>query len=106
MFLKKIVESLELQVELPMIIECDNKAAVDLVNGHSTSGGTKHIDVRLMFARELKEAGIIKVRWIPTGDNEADILTKNTDSVTFNRHSGKFMHEVPSEQGGELEHEL
>jgi len=106
MFLQKIVESLELQVELPMIIECDNKGAVDLVNGHPTSGGTKHIDVRLMYARELKEAGIIKVRWIPTEDNEADILTKNTDSVTFIRHSGKFMHEVPSEQGGVLEHEL
>ena len=106
MFLKKIVESLELLVELPMIVDCDNKGAVDQVNGHSTSGGTKHIDVKLMYARELKEAGIIKVRWIPIEDNEADILIKNTDSLTFNRHSGKFMHEVPSEQGGVLEHEL
>ena len=78
MYVKKLIEALELQVELPMLVECDNKATVDLVHGHSTSGGTKHIDVRFMYARELKEAGIIKVQWIPTEENEADILTKNT----------------------------
>ena len=104
MHLKKLVEGLELQVELPMIIECDNKATVDLVNGHSSSGGTKHIDVRFMFARELKEAGVIKVQWIPTEENEADLLTKNTDHKIFNRHSSKFMQEVPPEHGGVLEH--
>ena len=104
MFLKKIIESLELKVELPMIVECDNKGAVDLVNGHSTFGGTKNIGVRLMYARELKEAGIIQVRWIPLENNEADILTKNTDARILNRHFSKLMHEVPSEQGGVLEH--
>ena len=61
MLVKKLIESLELQVELPMLVQCDNKAAVDLVNGHQSAGGTKHIDVRLHYARELKEAGIIKV---------------------------------------------
>ena len=102
MFLKKLVESIELQVELPMIVQCDNKAAVDLVNGHQSAGGTKHIDVRLHYARELKEAGIIKVKWISTDLNEADVLTKNTDHRTFNRHCSKFMRETAYEQGGVL----
>ena len=88
-----------------MLVECDNSGAVDLVNGHSNSIGTKHIDVRYMYARELKEAGIIRVKWIPTEDNEADILTMNTDSKTFNKHSSKLMQEVPPEQKGVLEHE-
>ena len=35
MCLKKLVEALELKVELPMIVECDNRSTVDLVNGHS-----------------------------------------------------------------------
>ena len=100
MYLKKLVGALELKVELPMKVECDNKSTVDLVNCHSSAGGTKHIDVKLMYARELKDAGIIKVMWIPTESNEADILTKNTNARTFNRHSGTFMSQVPSEQGG------
>ena len=59
MYVKKLIESLELKVELPMIIECDNKGAVDLANGWSVSGHSKHIDVRLNFLRELKESDII-----------------------------------------------
>ena len=93
---ENLIESLELQVELPMLVHCDNKAAVDLVNEHQSSGGTKHIDVRLYYARELKEAGIIRVKWISTEVNEADVLTKNTDHRTFNKHCIKFMNETES----------
>ena len=42
---KKLIESLQLKVELPMIVECDNKGAVDLANGWSVGGNSKHIDI-------------------------------------------------------------
>ena len=82
----KILESLELKVKKPMIVDCDNKGAVDLANGWSIGGGTKHIDVRIMFLRQLKEQGTIQVQWCPTDQNESDIFTKNTPNKTFNRH--------------------
>ena len=47
-FVRKILESMGLQADLPMLIECDNKGAVDLVNGHSVGGNTKHIAVRIL----------------------------------------------------------
>ena len=72
-----------LQVELPIEIGVDNKATQDLVNGWSIAGGTKHYEVKIMYLRELKEAGIIQVYWHPTKDNEADIFTKNTDNKSF-----------------------
>ena len=90
LYCKKVLESMELMVKLPMIIQVDNKGAVDLANGWSISGGTKHTEVRIAFVRELKEAGIIKVEWISTQDNEADIFTKNVDSVTFEKHVGRL----------------
>ena len=74
MYMKKIMESLELNVELPMTVEVDNQGAVDLVNGWSSSGGTKHMDVRIMWLRELKVKKIIQVQWQPTKENEADVL--------------------------------
>ena len=86
-FVKKVLESMGLQVELPMLVECDNKGAVDLVNGHSVSGNTKHIDVRILHVRDFKEKGIILVKWIPTEKNEADINTKNTTNAIFTRHA-------------------
>ena len=69
-----------------MMVHSDNKGAVDLINGWSVGGGTKHIDCRIMFLRELKEEGIIRVHWIPTTDNPSDLFTKNLDTKTLKKH--------------------
>ena len=90
-FVRKVLESMGLQVELPMLIECDNKGAVDLVNGHSVGGNTKHIAVRILHVRDYKDKGIIKVKWIPTEVNEADISTKNSSRVIYEKHAPKYI---------------
>ena len=59
LFVKKFIESLGLKVKLPMIVQCDNKGAVDMANGWNINGNTKHIDIRLNFLRELKKSKII-----------------------------------------------
>ena len=86
LYIKKLLESMELQVELPMIVRCDNKGTADLVNGWSVSGNTKYSQVRTMFVRELKEQGILSVQWISTNENKSNIFTKNADGTTFNKH--------------------
>ena len=91
-FFRKVLESMGLQVELSMVIECDNKGAVDLVNGHSVGGNTKHIAVRILHARDYKDKGIIRVKWIPTEINEADISTKNSSRVIYEKHAPKLDH--------------
>jgi hypothetical protein len=55
-YAKHVLESLGLQVETPMVLQMDNKGAVDLINSFSIGGRTHHIDVRQCFLRELKEA--------------------------------------------------
>ena len=86
LYVMKLIESLKLKVKKPMIVYSDNKGAVDLINGWSIGGGTKHMDCRIMFLRELKEDGVIRVQWIPTGENPSDIFTKNVDRQTFLKH--------------------
>eukprot|EP01082_Thalassiosira_pseudonana_P005580 g5185.t1 g5185 contig19:116136-117317(-) len=54
-----IIKSLGLKVELPMILEMDNKGAVDLANSWRIGGRTRHIDVRMHFLRELKSQGLL-----------------------------------------------
>jgi hypothetical protein len=49
LYTKRIKESLELQVQLPMILEVDNKGAVDLVNNYSVGGRTCHEETRQYF---------------------------------------------------------
>ena len=92
-YIKKVLESMNLRVELPMQVEVDNRGAVDLVNGWSCTGGTKHMDVRIMWMRELKEDKVLEVVWQPTAENEADIFTKNTDGATFEKHMKELVAE-------------
>jgi hypothetical protein len=77
------LESIGLKVELPMVLEMDNKGAVDLVNSFSVGGCTRHIDIKQCFLGELKEAKVLVVKWIPGSENEADLFTKNLDGPFF-----------------------
>ena len=49
LYVMKLIQSIGLKVNKPMIIHSDNKGAIDLVNGWSVGGGTKHMDCRIMF---------------------------------------------------------
>ena len=85
-YIHQLIESIGLQINLPMTIEVDNKGAKDLVNNWSIGGRTRHIGVRLNYLRELKEDGIIQVKWIKLEENVADILTKNLPAPIFKKH--------------------
>jgi hypothetical protein len=81
LYIKNVLESLGLRVKLPMVLEMDNQGAVYLANNWSVGGSKRHIDVRLVFLRELASALVIK--WIVGAVNEADIFTKNLDGPAF-----------------------
>jgi len=80
-------------VELPMILEIDNKGAVDMANNWSVGGRTKHMDVRYLWLRELKEQGLVKVIWTSGESNDADLFTKNLPGPPFRKHAVKFVGE-------------
>jgi len=87
----KILTSIGLKVELPMILEVDNQGAVDMANGWSAGGRTKHMSVRYMWLRELKEKGLVKVIWIAGKENTADLFTKNLPANDFKKHRQSFV---------------
>jgi hypothetical protein len=88
--MKNVLESLGLRVKLPMVLEMGNQGAVYLANNWSIGGRKRHIDVRSEFLRELKEAGVLVIKWIAGAVNEADIFTKNLDGPTFQRYIRVF----------------
>ena len=54
MYVKRLLESINLRVEMPMILEVDNKGAVDSINNYSVGGRTQHMETRQYYLRELK----------------------------------------------------
>ena len=91
MFIYRLLTSMGLKVKLPMVLEMDNKGAVNLANNYSVGGRTRHVDVRFFYLRELKEEGLMVIKHVPGIENDADIFTKNVDAQIFERHLPAFV---------------
>lgn len=91
LFTMRVLESIGLKVKKPMLLEIDNKGAIDWVNSWSVAGRMRHIDVRECFLRDLREDGLIEVKWIASGDNSSDILTKNLAGPLFEKHAKTYV---------------
>jgi hypothetical protein len=89
-YVKKVIESIGLEVELSMIIEVDNKGAKDLMNNWSVGGRTRHIDIRYFYIRELKQRNTVKIEWISSEQNCSDLFTKNLGNELFEKHSNVY----------------
>ena len=93
LFAMRVLESMGLKVQKPMILEMDNKGAVDLANNWSSAGCTRHVATRICFLHELKEEGTLVVRWTHHMNMSSDIFTKNVGREDFKHHSGSYVHE-------------
>jgi hypothetical protein len=49
LYQKNTLELIGLKVEYPMVLEMDNRGAIDLINSFSVGGCTQHIDVKQCF---------------------------------------------------------
>ena len=47
--------------------------------------------MRILYVRDNKDKGLVKVEWIPTDSNEADMGTKNSGQAGFDKHSQRFV---------------
>jgi hypothetical protein len=63
--------------DLPIIIYCDNDAAVTATQNTSGHSKLKHVDIKIHWIREAVKLGFIHVAPISTDENIADIFTKS-----------------------------
>ena len=77
LFAMRVMNAIGLKIQLPMILEVDNKVAVDLCNNWSIGGRTRHVEVKQFFLRELKESGLIHEKWTSGDAMTSDMFTKN-----------------------------
>ena len=79
------------EFEGPIEVFTDNKAAHDLCHRFTSAQNTKHIDRKLYKMRELRGAGIVTVKYVPTDDNTADLFTKVLTRQPFEKHRRRVM---------------
>ena len=90
-FIVQFIQTMNIEVELPITAYVDNVGAILLSNNRTTSDRTKHIDIRTSFVKEYQEDGKIIIKFVKSEDNEADIFTKNTTNGIFHNHQKKLV---------------
>ncbi|XP_076901612.1 uncharacterized protein LOC143556071 [Bidens hawaiensis] len=87
-WLRRILEDLDLQQEGPTVIFCDNKSTINLSKNPSHHSRAKHIELKYHFIREMVEQGKVVLQFCSTHEQVADVLTKQVtkEKFVFFRH--------------------
>ena len=83
-WLKDIVEELQLPTEKAIEMQQDNKSAMHMTTmGTGTFKRSKHIKVRYFWLKDLIDAGTMKFKYVPSLEMVADILSKPLTGYKF-----------------------
>ena len=69
----------------PTIIYTDSQSAMALCTNDGHHARTKHIDIRHHFIREYMKSKCAVLKWVPTVEQIADILTKALGRQTYEK---------------------
>ncbi|RZC11556.1 Retrovirus-related Pol polyprotein from transposon RE1 [Glycine soja] len=83
LWLKRILEELQLLMTLLMKLYCDNKAAISISRNPVQHDRTKHVAIDRHFIKEKVDAGLICMPFVPSSQQVADILTKGLFRPNF-----------------------
>jgi hypothetical protein len=85
-FIIMLLQSIGIEPTLPVIINVDNVGAIFMAENMSATARTRHVDARYHFIREMIVDNLIKVIFVKTDNNDADIFTKNTTQQVYDNH--------------------
>lgn len=89
-WIKQFMEELQLSLEQPLPLlgplHGDNQGALALAQNPVNHKRSKHFEVKLHAIREWVAKKVLRVIYVPSQDNVADILTKPVDKPTLEKH--------------------
>ena len=78
------------EITEPVIPYCDNTSAINISNNLVMHAKTKHIAIKYHYVRELVEDKQVKMEYIHTKEQIADIFTKPLPKDAYEYLRGKL----------------
>ena len=75
-WLRRLLADLKVLTSEPTLLMEDNQGAIAIAKNPTAHARTKHIDIRYHYVREAVQGGVVDVRYCPTDQMIADLLTK------------------------------
>lgn len=83
MWMKQILKDLGIHVSDPITLKCDNTSAINISKNPVTHCRTKHIAIRYHFLKDKVTEEEVKLEYVPTTKQVADIFTKPLSKDIF-----------------------
>ena len=75
-WMKQTLQDIKVVFEEPTVIYCDNTSAISLSKNHVQHSKAKQIPIKYHYLRDQAKKKTIKLEYIPTQEQIADIFTK------------------------------
>jgi hypothetical protein len=83
LWLRGVLTELGLHVQTASPVYGDNQSTIAVSKNGVKSERTKHVDVKYHFITETVESGKVKLQWVPSTQQQADIFTKPLGPQVF-----------------------
>ena len=83
LWLRGLMSELGLSTLTGSTVHVDNQSTIAVSEHGVKSERTKHVDVKYHFVTDAVERGVVRLRWVPTSEQQADIFTKALPAPTF-----------------------
>ena len=96
-WLRRLLKDFVSQVgSLPVF--ADNQAAISSAQSSGTHSASKHIDLRMKFNEEKVAKKVVKLLYVASENNVANVFTKPLGKVKFTKFRDVMLMEVPDEK--------
>ena len=82
-WMQQLVGDMENKSTSPIMIYEDNQSAICMTKNPQFHGRAKHIDIKFHFIREQVEKGTVNLKYCPSEEMIADMLTKGLSKDKF-----------------------
>ena len=86
-----------MKVDLPMVVLIDNIGAIKMLDSKTGQCKTKHIDTRFHWIKQYIDKNKVKVNYVKSENNVADILTNNLQPRLIKKHASKLVTNIVDE---------
>jgi hypothetical protein len=98
-WIRMLLGELGLPINKPIRVFCDNTAVVASVKNPVNHKGSKHFEIRHLYARELQENKRIAIEYLNTNEMIGDIMTKPLSEKQFTHLREKLgVKKIPIEE--------
>ena len=86
-FLRQVKAFMVPPIEYNIHVHEDSEGAIKMSENRFSSRRTIHIDVKHHMVRDAVDGGIIRVEYVKSREQHADVLTKAIDAKSFEKHA-------------------